>query len=208
LKADDHRNGEDRRNGVSNPGRDYIELWIGLSRLSWGSLVVVPADRDGSTATIATALADIGQRLSYGPVTAITVNAFEYGSALALSDLQQHIDRERRGGVATVVGPAEPPPQEHDVVVDGPDAAPAPAPAEVRPAEGGRPRSQAIMVVPPARLVISVPPVVSEPLGLAAVSQADLVVLAVQRYRSRIADVRRTVELVGRKRIAGCLLIR
>jgi len=33
------------------------------------------------------------------------------------------------------------------------------------------------------------------------------VVLCIERGRTRLADVRRTVELVGRDRIGGCFLV-
>jgi len=216
-----------------NTGRDYLELWINLARRDWGSLVVIPADRDGSTADIANALADIGQRLSYGPVTAITVTSLEYGSALALADLQQHVDRERRNWGRTAQTVTVPPAASPAPTAPAPPAAPAtPAPAgsvtpgEARTAaaaaqaapgvaepspeaagdEAGR--SEALVVVPPARLIISVPPVVTEPLGVAAAEGADAVVLAIRMYRSRMADVRRTLELIGRHRVTGCFLVR
>ncbi len=210
MKADDHRNGEIPR-AARSAGRDVLELWINLARRDWGSLVVIPADRNGSTADIANTLADIGQRLSYGPVTAITVTSLEYGSALALADLQQHVERERRNWVrpSVTVGP--------DGNAGAPGAAPGPASsppstAGVAPGEppqaGEGPRSEALVVVPPARLIISVPPVVKEPLGLAAAEEADAVVLAVRMNHATMADVRRTIQLVGRQRITGCFLVR
>ncbi len=220
MKVDHERNGEVLRS-ARNPGRDYLELWINLARREWGSLVVIPADRDGSTAEIANALAEVGQRLSYGPVTAITVSSLEYGSALALADLQQHVERERRswgrGGAptVTVAPPVTPPPGTTGdaIPVSIPPVSPGPAPGA---AEGPPPepqaaetnRSEALVVVPPARLIISVPPVVTEPLGLAAVEGADAVVLAVRMYRSRMIDVRRTISLLGRHRVTGCFLVR
>jgi hypothetical protein len=58
------------------------------------------------------------------------------------------------------------------------------------------------------RLVVAIPAVTVEPLGLAVTREADVVVIAVERGRSRLADVARTVALVGRDRIAGCVLVR
>ncbi|HVO20934.1 MAG TPA: hypothetical protein VMU15_16850 [Anaeromyxobacter sp.] len=219
MRADEKKNGEIPLQARMTGGRDYLELWINLARREWGSLVVIPADRDGSTADIANALADIGQRLSYGPVTAITVTSLEYGSALALADLQQHVERERQNfaQASPVVNvPAEPGPSPEGAAAQG--ASPAPgtpptgAPSQdgavpAQPAEGGN-RSQSLVVAPPARLIISVPPVVTEPLGLAAAEEADAVVLAVRMNHSRMADVRRTIELVGRNQITGCFLVR
>ncbi len=204
-------------------GREFLELWISLSRREWGSLVLIPADREGSTADIANALAEIGQRLSYEPVTAITVSSLEFGSALALADLQQHLDRERsmHRGVRPSNGAAPAPVNGSAVGGSAPEPAGEPrsepgargvdvgeaAPAEPGIAPDGAP-TEALAVVPSARLLISIPPVVSEPLGLAAAHKADAVVLAVRINRSRMAEVRRTIDLVGRDRVIGCLLLR
>ena len=224
MKADDHRNGEIPR-ATRSAARDVLELWINLARRDWGSLVVIPADRDGSTAEIANTLADIGQRLSYGPVTAITVSSLEYGSALALADLQQHVERERRNwrrvpqDVTVVPDPGA---GAGEVTSPDPDSSPSSGPAanpQPEPHPGGvqqepepfaksGDRSEALVVVPPARLIISVPPVVTEPLGLTAAEEADAVVLAVRMNHSRMAEVKRTIQLVGRQRITGCFLVR
>jgi hypothetical protein len=61
---------------------------------------------------------------------------------------------------------------------------------------------------PRARLVISIPSVIDVPLGLGVAQSADLVVLVVELGRSRIASVKKTLELVGRDRVAGCFVIR
>lgn len=195
--------------------REYLELWISLARRDWGSLVLIPADREGSTAEVANALADIGQRLSYEPVTAIAVTTLEYGSALALADLQQHLDRERRsprtGRVIPAPPDAEPSPAAAQDGADSgtpPPGAAAPAEAEGARSPPGASSTQALAVLPTARLIISVPPVVTEPLGLTAAQNADGVVLAVRMNRSRLADVRRTLELVGRERVFGCFILR
>jgi hypothetical protein len=178
--------------------REIVELWIRLSRSDWTSVILVPTDPDGSTAAIARALADVGQRLSFFQVTAIAVNSFEYGSALALADLQQQVDRDRHSRpYAEQVGPPPAPPVE---VGGG-----APAPTEVAP-DAPPPGSEALMVSPPARLIISIPPVISEPLGLNATHGADAVILSIQLGRTQLGDVRRTVELIGRERVAGCIL--
>jgi hypothetical protein len=219
LSAKGERNGE-LRASPGELGHDYLELWFSLARQDWGSLIVIPADRDGSTADIANTLASIGQRLSYGPVTAITVTTLEYGSALALADLQQHVKRQRRLGGRTVQRvntppeagaaariPVSDPPRRNDAAQPAP-AAPHPLTADPGPAVDGVNGNEALMVIPPARLIISVPPVVSEPLALTAAEEADAVVLAVRLNRSPMAEVKRSIKLVGRERISGCLLVR
>jgi hypothetical protein len=57
------------------------------------------------------------------------------------------------------------------------------------------------------RLLIAIPPVVVEPLGLAVTEVADAVVLCVSRGESRLRDAERTIELVGRERIVGALIL-
>jgi hypothetical protein len=58
-----------------------------------------------------------------------------------------------------------------------------------------------------AQLVISIPSVVTEPLGVAVARQADLVVLCLRLGWSGLADARQTVQLVGEDRLAGCLVL-
>jgi hypothetical protein len=150
--------------------------------------VIVPADVEGSSAALAKSLADIGQRLSFVPVTAIAVTSLEYGSALALADLQQHL--EHRAPVPAVIDVTPPTVGTHR-------------------AEPGPPAdTQALAIAPGARLVISIPPVLVEPLGLPAAQQADAVLVTIYLGRTPMSDVRRTIELVGRERIAGCVLVR
>ena len=215
MATDGNRsNGEVPRTRVGSRN-EYLELWINLARREWHSLVVIPADGKGSTAEVARALAEVGQRLSFGPVTALTLSSLEYGSALALADLQQHIQRERNGGARHVAPPepgaGEPAPDPRARPAGAP---PSPPPAAGTPGAGdaaadadGARKPDALMLVPPARLIISVPPVISEPLGLTASAEADAVVLAVRMNHTRMAEVRRTIQMVGRERIAGCFLM-
>jgi hypothetical protein len=65
----------------------------------------------------------------------------------------------------------------------------------------------ALAVIPSARLVISIPAVVNEPLGLAVAQFADAVLLTVHLGRTRLAEVRRTIDLIGRERIVGCVIV-
>jgi hypothetical protein len=60
---------------------------------------------------------------------------------------------------------------------------------------------------PPAgKVIVAIQPVVAEPLGLAVTQAADVIVLCIEVGRTRLASARRTIELVGRERIAGCFL--
>lgn len=67
--------------------------------------------------------------------------------------------------------------------------------------------STALSTAPAGRVIVAVQPVTVEPLGLAVTQGADAVVLCLERGRSRLAAARRTIDLIGRDRIAGCLLI-
>jgi hypothetical protein len=58
------------------------------------------------------------------------------------------------------------------------------------------------------QVVLAIPSVVLEPLGVAVARQADLVVLCIRMGWSGLDDARRTVELVGEDRLAGCLVLR
>jgi hypothetical protein len=139
---------------------DYQTLWFTLSRMPWRSLVVVPVDPDGSAAGVATALADVGRRLSPGPVTFLLMTgSIDYPSA------------EKFVSAVTTRAPAE--------------------------AGAG---------VPP-RVIVSVPPVVTNPLALAVTGAADAVALCVTRGRTRIPAAERTIHLIGKDRLAGCILM-
>jgi hypothetical protein len=58
----------------------------------------------------------------------------------------------------------------------------------------------------PSRVVIAVPSVIAEPLALAVTDAADVVVLYVRKGTTRRKSVERTIEMVGRDRILGCVL--
>jgi hypothetical protein len=185
--------GAARAEGAST--RQYQELWFALAQRPWTTIVLVPADPDGSAAAIGRSLAEVGKHLSEVPVTAISLSSIEYGSALALADLQQHIARNGRG--ATVE--REPLIEVTATVV--PKGEQAETTSTTAPPE-------ALAIAPAARLIISIPAVVSEPLGLAAAHGADATVVCIEVGRTHLANARRTVELIGRERIAGCFLVR
>jgi hypothetical protein len=61
---------------------------------------------------------------------------------------------------------------------------------------------------PPGQVIVAIQPVITEPLGVAIAQAADLAVVCLEMGRSTTASVRRTLELLGRERVAGCILIR
>jgi hypothetical protein len=60
----------------------------------------------------------------------------------------------------------------------------------------------------PGRAIVAIPPVVVQPRGVVLARRADAVVACVEQGRTRLADVRRTLELIGRERFLGCVLVR
>jgi hypothetical protein len=60
----------------------------------------------------------------------------------------------------------------------------------------------------PSRVIVSIPPVTVDPLGVAVAQAADATILCIAMGRSRVAAVQRTIQLIGRDCIAGCFLIR
>lgn len=59
----------------------------------------------------------------------------------------------------------------------------------------------------PLEVIIAIRPVTTDPLGLAVVQAADAAVICVELGRSKLSDVRRTIALIGRERIAGSVTI-
>jgi hypothetical protein len=58
-----------------------------------------------------------------------------------------------------------------------------------------------------SKLVIAIPSVLTEPLGLVVAKAADAVVLCIEKGHTTIPDAHRTIDLIGRDRIAGCLYV-
>ena len=174
--------------------RAYQELWLTLARRDWSSMVLVPADQGGSVERVAHALAEVGRRLSQDPVTAISPGALEYGTAMALADIPSFVGRHRLAGSSGWPTIDLPRSEVRELAQD--EAASDPEPV-----------SQALAIRSSARLIISVPAVVTEPLGLATTQTVDLVLVCVELGRTRLADARRTVKLIGRELVAGCLLL-
>ena len=147
---------------VEAPSREVQELWFALARIPWTSLALVPADEGGSSAAIATSLAEVGRRLRDVPVTFfVMADPIDYASA---------------GNIIAAV------------------------------ASTGKSGS-AITVAPTGKVIVAIQPVIVEPLGLAVTGGADAVVLCIDVGRTRLAAARRTIELIGRDRIAGALLV-
>ena len=176
------------------PGRAYQELWFSISRKPWTSLVLVPVDPGRSASTVAKLTAEVANRLAGTPVTAVTADKLDFDSACLLADMQRHTSIERQRGpvVETTVWPA----QEY-LAEPG------------SPAGEGAPEKDLARALPTSgRLIVEVPSVIDEPLGVAVAQAAGTVVLCIEMGWTRLADVKKTVDLIGRELIAGCFLFR
>lgn len=169
--------------------RDFEQLWVVLAPLEWSSVVVVPADPDGSAAEIVMALAEVGNKVGGLPVTPMAVKTLEPGSAGALAELARYVSRDIQRRLEATPG-----------VIDVPASHVDDSPSRAQPDESA-PQIQGM-----GRLLIAIPSLLSEPLGLAVAHAATAVVISIQRGRTTMTDVRRTLELVGRERVAGCVL--
>ena len=158
--AIERRSGTELR--VVAPSRDIQELWFGLARMHWTSLVLVPADEGESAAAVATSLADVGRRLRDAPVT-----------FMILGDPLDYASAGKFISAGAAVGKGE----------------------------------STLPVAMTGKVIAAIQPVVVEPLGLALTDAADAVVVCIRVGRTRLASARKTIELIGRDRIAGALLL-
>jgi hypothetical protein len=178
---------------------DLVALWFVLARRSWTSLAVVPADPHGSSEELVRSMVDTASRLSEVPVTAITMKTLDAPSARRLADLQRYAQREGPRALVTAqaveVAATLSEDGDGDTRESGPEVEPAPS-------------HQAQLILPgPGRVVIAIPSVIVEPMGLAVTQASSLVVVAIELGRSSLADANRTIDLIGRERIAGCVLV-
>jgi hypothetical protein len=165
----------------------YQELWFSLARKPWAALVLVPAHPGGTAGPIATSLADVGGRLRDTPITAIVADEVDYASARMLAEMQALASRTRR----------------RPAVTDDAERARTEPPGGTEPAQRdpGPPGA-------PGQVIVAIPSVATEPLGVALAHAADAVVVCVERGRSTVREIRRTVELIGPERITGALFLR
>lgn len=179
---------------------DLVALWFTLAQRRWTSLTVVPADRAGSSEELVRAVVDTGKRLGEGGVTAITMSSLDARAARTLATLQRYAERE--GGRALGSPDAV-----ETVAAGAAEEGDGPA-LESEPAGELDPSHRAQLILPaPGRVMIAIPSVIDEPMGLAVTQASSLVAIAIGLGRTTQADARRTIDLIGRDRIAGCILV-
>jgi hypothetical protein len=59
-----------------------------------------------------------------------------------------------------------------------------------------------------SRVIVAIPPALIEPRWVVLARRADAVVACIEKGRTRLADVQRTVELIGSERFLGCVMLR
>lgn len=178
---------------------DVVALWFALAQRRWTSLTVVPADPGGSSEELVRSVVDTGKRLGERAVTAITMSSLDARAARTLAMLQRYAQREgapaARSLAAVEAVAATPGVEVEDPTLEREEG-------EVDPSH------QAQLVLPaPGRVVIAIPSVIADPLGLAVTQASSLVAISIGLGRTCLADARRTVDLIGRDRIAGCILV-
>ena len=178
------------------PSDQFVKLWFALAQSNWTSLTLVPADPCGSSAEVAIEVAEAGKHADEAPVLACPIRTLDAFSVRTVADLQR--------ALALGVGVPE----------RGQSVAAAETVAEAR---AGSMIPAGLLVTPTerahfsrasgGRVVISIPSVIEKPLGLAIARASSIVVVTIELGRTRLADARRTIELIGRGRIAGCVLV-
>jgi hypothetical protein len=143
------------------------ELWVAATRRDWSTLVVIPAQADGSALMIANILVEAGGALSGHPVELF----FAEGADLRLSGTSL---------VDSAHGEIEARPLPHSGL---------PAP---------RGRFERIIALEPLSL---------NPKGIVVAQGAEAVLMVAQRNLTQIKDARRIVDLVGRDRFVGCVMV-
>jgi hypothetical protein len=161
------------------------ELWFRLARKPWQSVVLVPAHRGGSTAVLASLLADVARSVRSVPVTLfIMADPMDYAPAVKIVVSARSEHAIQRTEALDYAGATQ--------IV-----------ANVASSAHEYPEGTSV-----GKVIVSLQPVVAEPLGLAVTQAADAVILCIEAGRTPIAEALKTIDLIGRDRIIGSLFIR
>jgi hypothetical protein len=159
-----------RRTPATSKEIEAQELWLAITRREWQTLAVIPAHRDGSALSIATALAEAGSLLRGRPVELFSADRADHG----------------------VTG-------EQSVVLNG--RATSHIPLHTVP-DGG---------LPPAlekfERVVALEPLALNPMGATIAQAAEAVLMVAESGVTEIRNAKRTVEMIGRERFLGCVLV-
>jgi hypothetical protein len=201
-----------RRPGADPVSVDLEQLWFAmLRRRAWSSLAVVPADAGASAraaaATVARGLAAVGERHLGRRVTLIVT-----GEVAAMDAM---LSGHTSPPIAAL--PAE---ELEPVLVPSPGRIALPEAVETRIARivsrdwrlpfahhhdlGGLAETPPA----PAPVIVSLEPVVSNPLGIAVALAADAALLCITLGETLLASAKRTVDLIGPERFIGSVVLR
>lgn len=168
------------------PSRDFQELWFATRRREWQSLVIVPSSPGSSVLHVAQALGEVGGAIRMSPVKVVNAEGMDLDRiAVLVMDMSGEVTAEAHPEVKSSVWTSG--------------------------SSGGSagwdvPTTRA---APPERAtIIAIDAVAENPLILPVALAADAVLLCVEIGRTRLEDARHTVELIGRDRIIGTVLLR
>ena len=172
--------------GAEIPSVQLQQLWVTmLRRRAWSSLAVVPADTGGSAVSTARGLAALAEQHLRRRLTVVAPD--ELGSLDELPTFMPALavqePAERLEASAWEIGLRE----------------------SVRmrtqhPELGELTRAPSV--------IVALDPVATNPLGIAVASAVDAVLLCISLGETTIGAAKQTVELIGRERFIGCVVIR
>jgi hypothetical protein len=163
--------------------RELQELWFATRRREWKSLVVVPASPGSSAMHVAQALSEVGSAIRMSPVRVVNAEGMDLDRiAMLVLEVRGEVNAEVKGSVWTSGS------------------------AGVSPGGWDVPAGRAALAA--GATIIAIEAVAENPLILPLALAADAVLLCVELGRTRLDDARHTMELIGRDRIIGGVLLR
>lgn len=159
-----------RRTPATSHEIEAQELWLSITRRDWRTLAVIPAHRDGSALSIATALAEAGSLLKGKPVELFSADRADHSST-----------------------------GEHSTVMSSRNTSQ--IPLHQVPDAGLPPAAEKF------ERVVALEPLASNPLGATIAQAAEAVLMVAESGVTELRAAKRTVEMIGRERFVGCVLV-